>query len=190
MQGASLARFVTLAALIVSVALSLWLADADAIWIILGVAAAWLIASIAEWVAWNRTDQDWGVYEREWRLRSGYDQPNVAGRMVEQTLEWARAQADVIVQRARLGAEQLLSAAGHGDPAIAEAVEAIVRAAEESVGTRRSPRADEPAPPAAPEAVAETEPEPEPEPEAAAPETPDPAEAEPPAEDGDGGAPS
>jgi F0F1-type ATP synthase membrane subunit b/b' len=60
---------------------------------------------------------------------------NAARAEVEQTLEWARAQADVIVERARMGAEQLLSAAGHGDPAIQEAVEAIVRAAVDSVPT-------------------------------------------------------
>ena len=58
---------------------------------------------------------------------------NASRAEVEQTLEWARAQADVIVQRARMGAEQLLSAAGHGDAAIHEAIEAIVRAAESSV---------------------------------------------------------
>ena len=89
MQGASLARFVTLAALIVSVALSLWLADADAIWIIVGVATAWLVASVIEWVAWNMGERDVGVYEREWRLRSGYDQPNVASRPVEETQVYA-----------------------------------------------------------------------------------------------------
>jgi len=55
---------------------------------------------------------------------------NAARAEVEQTLEWARAQAEVIIQRARLGAEQLLGAAGHGDPAIAEAVEAIVSSAQ------------------------------------------------------------
>jgi F0F1-type ATP synthase membrane subunit b/b' len=58
---------------------------------------------------------------------------NAARAEVEQTLEWARAQADVIVERARMGAEQLLSAAGHGDAAIQEAVDAIVRAAVDSV---------------------------------------------------------
>ena len=89
MQGASLARFVTLAALIVSVALSLWLADADAMWIIVGVATAWLVASIIEWVAWNMGDRDYGVYEREWRLRGGYDQPNVMDQPVEQTQVYA-----------------------------------------------------------------------------------------------------
>ena len=83
MQGASLARFVTLAAFIVSVALSLWLADADAVWIVVGVAAAWLVASIIEWVAWNMGERDYGLYEREWRTRAGYDQPNVAGRATE-----------------------------------------------------------------------------------------------------------
>lgn len=62
---------------------------------------------------------------------------NSARAEVEQTLEWARAQADVIVQRARMGAEQLLSAAGHGEGAIQEAIEAIVKAAEETVAASR-----------------------------------------------------
>jgi hypothetical protein len=73
---------------------------------------------------------------------------NAARAEVEQTLEWARAQADVIVQRARLGAEQLLSAAGHGDAAIHEAVEAIVRAAGEAAPSRPGFSPAEPAPPA------------------------------------------
>ncbi len=59
---------------------------------------------------------------------------NAARAEVEQTLEWARAQGEVIIQRARLGAEQLLGAAGHGDPAIADAVEAIVRSAQGAGG--------------------------------------------------------
>src|SRR6185295_2653898 len=42
-----------------------------------------------EWVAWNMGDRDYGVYEREWRLRSGYDQPNVAARPVEETQVYA-----------------------------------------------------------------------------------------------------
>jgi len=73
---------------------------------------------------------------------------NAARAEIEQTLEWARAQADVIVQRARMGAEQLLAAAGHGEGAVHEAIEAIVRAAEESVqASRRPARPEPPAPP-------------------------------------------
>jgi F0F1-type ATP synthase membrane subunit b/b' len=76
---------------------------------------------------------------------------NAARAEVEQTLEWARAQADVIVQRARMGAEQLLSAAGHGEAAIQEAVDAIVRAAESSVptpsGVTAAERVEIPSPP-------------------------------------------
>ena len=49
---------------------------------------------------------------------------------VEQTLEWARAQANAIMVRAQQGAEQLLSAAGLGDEAISGVSEAIVRAAQ------------------------------------------------------------
>jgi hypothetical protein len=43
-----------------------------------------------------------------------------------------------------MGAEQLLSAAGHGDAAVHEAVDAIVRAAEASVEATRGPREGEP----------------------------------------------
>jgi vacuolar-type H+-ATPase subunit H len=104
---------------------------------------------------------------------------NAARAEVEQTLEWARAQADVIVQRARMGAEQLLSAAGHGDAAIHEAIEAIVQAAQASVsplgGT--SPATPVAVPTAQPEPEAEPDPEPEP--------THEPA-AEEPSEDGSG----
>src|ERR687891_2714429 len=107
---------------------------------------------------------------------------NSARAEVEQTLEWARAQADVIVQRARMGAEQLLSAAGHGDAAVHEAVDAIVRAAEASVEATRGPRDGEPpaieaAPAEEPEAVSEEEPEAEPA-EPTAEETGESAEAE------------
>ena len=49
---------------------------------------------------------------------------------MEQTLEWARAQANAIMVRAQQGAEQLLSAAGLGDEAISGVSEAIVRAAQ------------------------------------------------------------
>ena len=93
---------------------------------------------------------------------------NAARAEVEQTLEWARAQAEVIVQRARGGAEQLLAAAGHGDPAIREAVDAIVRAAESTVAARRGPERPETAggaekpssSPSPPEAVPTADPKP------------------------------
>jgi F0F1-type ATP synthase membrane subunit b/b' len=84
---------------------------------------------------------------------------NAARAEVEQTLEWARAQADVIVARSRMGAEQLLSAAGHGDAAIHEAIDAIVRAAESSVSPQ--PASNRPSPVATPKADPEPEPEPE-----------------------------
>jgi vacuolar-type H+-ATPase subunit H len=86
---------------------------------------------------------------------------NAARAEVEQTLEWARAQADVIVQRARMGAEQLLSAAGHGDAAIHEAIDAIVRAAESSVPAPASAQAQVAAPSAPPEPEVEPPAEPE-----------------------------
>jgi len=88
---------------------------------------------------------------------------NSARAEVEQTLDWARAQAELIVQRARMGAEQLLSAAGHGDAAIHEAVDAIVKAAEATVGPQRGLQASKPAPSAAAEPEpAELEPHDEP----------------------------
>jgi len=102
---------------------------------------------------------------------------NAARAEVEKTLEWARAQADVIVQRARMGAEQLLSAAGHGDAAIHEAIDAIVKAAEGSV----SPPAG--VTPSEPVAVPTAQPEPEAEPDAE-PESIDEPAAEEPSEDG------
>jgi hypothetical protein len=86
---------------------------------------------------------------------------NAARAEVEQTLEWARAQADVIVARARMGAEQLLSAAGHGDAAIHEAIDAIVRAAEASVSPQ--PASNRPSPVGTPKAEPKAEPEPQPE---------------------------
>jgi F0F1-type ATP synthase membrane subunit b/b' len=91
---------------------------------------------------------------------------NAARAEVEQTLEWARAQADVIVARSRMGAEQLLSAAGHGDAAIHEAIDAIVRAAEASVSPQ--PASNRPSPVATPTAEPEPQPEAQPGPEAEA----------------------
>jgi hypothetical protein len=61
-----------------------------------------------------------------------------------------------------MGAEQLLSAAGHGEAAIQEAVDAIVRAAQSSVpkpsGVTASPPVEIPEP-SEPEEAAEKEPE-------------------------------
>jgi hypothetical protein len=71
---------------------------------------------------------------------------NSARSEVEQTLDWARAQAELVGQRARMGAEQLLSAAGHGDAAIHEAVDAIVKAAEVAIAAQRGPLSPEAAP--------------------------------------------
>ena len=51
---------------------------------------------------------------------------NSARAEVEQTLEWARAQAGSVLQRAQQGAEQLLSAAGLGQDALNEVVQAIL----------------------------------------------------------------
>ncbi|HEY2936848.1 MAG TPA: hypothetical protein VGJ25_09620 [Gaiellaceae bacterium] len=64
---------------------------------------------------------------------------NSARAEVEQTLEWARAQASSILARAQHGAEQLLAAAGMGEERIAQAADAIVRAAEASLEAQRHP---------------------------------------------------
>src|SRR5918999_343350 len=64
---------------------------------------------------------------------------NAARAEVEQTLEWARAQADVIVQRARMGAEQLLAAAGLGEPAIGQVVQSIMEANESEIAQTAAP---------------------------------------------------
>lgn len=53
---------------------------------------------------------------------------NAARAEVEQTLEWARAQATAVMGRAQKGAEQLLAAAGLGEPAISQVVNSIVEA--------------------------------------------------------------
>jgi hypothetical protein len=52
---------------------------------------------------------------------------NTVRAEVEQTLEWARAQAAAVMARAQQGAEQLLAAAGLGEPAVSRVVEAIMR---------------------------------------------------------------
>jgi colicin import membrane protein len=52
---------------------------------------------------------------------------NTVRAEVEQTLEWARGQAAAVMARAQQGAEQLLAAAGLGEPAVTEVVEALMR---------------------------------------------------------------
>jgi hypothetical protein len=49
--GASLVRFVALAAFIASVGLALWLLDLGPGWVLAGVVAAWLVTSLIEWIA-------------------------------------------------------------------------------------------------------------------------------------------
>jgi cell division septum initiation protein DivIVA len=74
---------------------------------------------------------------------------NAARAEVEQTLEWARAQATAVMGRAQKGAEQLLAAAGLGEPAIGKVVQSIVDANDSEIARAATP------PPARPaEAVA------------------------------------
>jgi hypothetical protein len=75
---------------------------------------------------------------------------NAARAEVEQTLEWARAQATAVMARAQKGAEQLLAAAGLGEPQIGRVVESIVAAQEGEAA-----RGGAPAAPAAPSRPAE-----------------------------------
>ena len=65
---------------------------------------------------------------------------NSARAEVEQTLEWARGQAGTIMTRAQQGAEQLLSAAGLGEPAISRVVEALLAQAEREDETPAAPQ--------------------------------------------------
>src|SRR5918994_6278417 len=69
---------------------------------------------------------------------------NAARAEVEQTLEWARAQATAVMARAQKGAEQLLAAAGLGEPAIGQVVQSIMEANESEIARSAAP------PPAAP----------------------------------------
>lgn len=83
------------------------------------------------------------------------DLTNQARAEVEQTLEWARAQASTVMARAQQGVEQLLAAAGLGEPALSQVVEAIL-----SASAPPGERADQ-APPDRPvEAIAGGRPEP------------------------------
>ncbi len=112
---------------------------------------------------------------------------NAARAEVEQTLEWARAQATAVMARAQKGAEQLLAAAGLGEPAISQVVQSIVEANDSEIAraTGQSP------PRSAPVTAAEPDEEPADEPpvsaspasENAMPEQPDwePPVSEPPA---------
>ena len=74
---------------------------------------------------------------------------NAARAEVEQTLEWARAQATAVMGRAQKGAEQLLAAAGLGEPAISQVVQSIVEANDSEIA-RYAPA---PPPVSAPEPV-------------------------------------
>jgi hypothetical protein len=71
---------------------------------------------------------------------------NSARAEVEQTLEWARAQATAVMGRAQKGAEQLLAAAGLGEPAIGRVVQSIMDANESEIARSAHPVALAPAP--------------------------------------------
>jgi F0F1-type ATP synthase membrane subunit b/b' len=71
---------------------------------------------------------------------------NAARAEVEQTLEWARAQATAVMARAQKGAEQLLAAAGLGEPAISQVVQSIVEANDSEIA--RAAASSSPARPA------------------------------------------
>ena len=84
---------------------------------------------------------------------------NSARAEVEQTLEWARAQATAVMARAQKGAEQLLAAAGLGEPAIAQVVQSIMEANESEIARSTTPAPPRPAAaPPAPEPDVDDEP--------------------------------
>src|SRR6266545_208296 len=62
---------------------------------------------------------------------------NATRAEVEQTLEWARAQASAVITRAQQGAEQVLAAAGLGEAAANEVAETIAKSAEASAQATR-----------------------------------------------------
>jgi hypothetical protein len=68
---------------------------------------------------------------------------NTVRAEVEQTLEWARGQAATVMARAQQGAEQLLAAAGLGEAAVTEVVEALMR----GYDTERPAQSPQPATP-------------------------------------------
>jgi F0F1-type ATP synthase membrane subunit b/b' len=70
---------------------------------------------------------------------------NAARAEVEQTLEWARAQATAVMGRAQKGAEQLLAAAGLGEPAITQVVQSIVDANDSEIARYAAPPVSPPA---------------------------------------------
>jgi len=70
---------------------------------------------------------------------------NAARAEVEQTLEWARAQATAVMGRAQKGAEQLLAAAGLGEPAIGKVVQSIVDANDSEIARAAAPPPRRPA---------------------------------------------
>ena len=86
---------------------------------------------------------------------------NTVRAEVEQTLEWARGQATTVMARAQEGAEQLLAAAGLGEPAVSEVVEAIMRGVErDQPSTAPQPTAPPVSrPQAAPESPSPSQPE-------------------------------
>ncbi len=59
MPGTSLVRLLLLGCLIVAVALGLGLLDVEPVWIVVGVIAAWLVASVVEWTLWQRDNDPW-----------------------------------------------------------------------------------------------------------------------------------
>jgi hypothetical protein len=98
---------------------------------------------------------------------------NAARAEVEQTLEWARAQATAVMGRAQKGAEQLLAAAGLGEPAISQVVQSIVEANDSEIARASGQSPPRPAAPsAAPEPPVSEPPVSEPESEVALPEPP------------------
>jgi hypothetical protein len=101
---------------------------------------------------------------------------NAARAEVEQTLEWARAQATAVMARAQKGAEQLLTAAGLGEPAVSQVVQSIMDANESEMARSASPPPTSTVATPAPPVSAPETPAPEPVVEEPAAEEPQPEE--------------
>src|SRR5438034_7346255 len=84
-----------------------------------------------------KTEEEVRRRRREQSRHQATELTNAARAEVEQTLEWARAQAGAILARAQQGAEQLLTAAGLGPDAIGEVSDAILSAAKASAEASR-----------------------------------------------------
>jgi hypothetical protein len=166
---ASLLRFVALTGVIVAVAVALAVADVAATWLVVGVALAWLLAIVLDWVTSRRAGARWqapGSFAARREAPSGRRGPPRAGRFAHRSplrggerpglggqLEPAVGEA---VEPIELQADEVappLPSRPHGEPEAGEA-RAPTRAAEAADGERAEPPAERAAPKHEPESGA------------------------------------